>query len=310
MENEPVSDRSMPVDLTKEFVLTKADFFASIGIWPLKCDLNPELWLQNFTQSELNHALYLLNSFMYFNDTLVHEIFAAAVRTISRLMWQPNDNPTTLAQKWEEFVHTAIVTYVTGENPNPTDSGYTFAQKARAIGITEDRIVTPEKALRILQSGSEAPIIFVDDFVGSGSQFLTTWRRQYGSAGKTFEELAPITSNEMYLCTAFCTECGLKYIQSECPRIRVNPGHLLSSNYSALAEDSIIWPSALKSTAVEFIRSASERAGIPDTGGQVDDWRGFACLGLTIARQGSIPDATLPIFYWQKNGWQPLIRKT
>src|SRR5947208_14205280 len=41
---------------------------------------------------------------------------------------------------WRAFVDSVIVTRVTGEIPSDTDSGYTFARKARQLlGIPEER---------------------------------------------------------------------------------------------------------------------------------------------------------------------------
>lgn len=300
---------SLPVDLTRDFVIEKCEYFASVGIWPPKSVLNPELWLDNFGQDEMDHAVYLLNSFLYFSNYLMDEIFRSAVRTLSRSLMRSTDDCTSLQLKWQSFIGNAIVTYVTGEEPNPTDSGYKFARKARAMGIEEVNIRTPEQVCLALSGGTHVPIIIVDDFIGSGSQFLKMWNRPYGRPARSLAELASVTASRFYVCPAFCTEYGLGELKRECPRVTVNPGHLIASNYSALAQDSVIWPTGLRNTAAEFIRSASMRAGIPDTGGNTDDWRGFGQLGLTIAFEDSVPDATLPLFYWSKNGWRPLLER-
>ena len=153
-------------------------------------------------------------------------------------------------------------------------------------------------------------MIFVDDLVGSGNQFIVTWYREYRTRYESFAALAPVSSAKFYYCPAFCTQLGLKRINDACPKVNVSPGVFIPDNYGALAPNSVVWPSRLRSTAEEFLRSASSRAGIPDTGGtKPDDWRGFASLGLTIAFENSVPDATLPIIYWQRNGWRPLIRR-
>ncbi len=303
-------DRSLPVDLTRDFIIEKCDYFASIGVWPLKSVLDPEPWLSNFRRDELNHALYLLNSFLYFSNTLVDEIFCGAIRTLSRLLMTQDDTRDSLKAKWGTFIDSAIITYITGEVPSPVDSGQQFARKARTMGIDEERIKTPEEVCFILGNKANAPIIIVDDFIGSGHQFFETWDRRYGVKRQSLREVGSINSN-IYLCPAFCTEFALDELKAECPRLTVNPGHLIPKNYSALADDSVVWPSSLRSTAAVFIQSASNRAGIPDTGGSTpEDWRGFAKLGLTIAFEGSIPDATLPLFYWEHNGWHPLLKRT
>ena len=298
----PNPDLALPTDLTRDYLIGKCEYFSSIGIWPNKTVLDPEPWLDNFLAEEVEHAHYLLNSFMYFAPILVDQIFSASIRTIGRLMTR---------DQWEEFLGSVLVTLVTGEEPNVTDSGHLFARKARYLGIPEERIISPGQACDQIQRGFNGAVVFVDDLVGSGSQFIATWRRAYRTPYESFMALAPITRAKFYYCPAFCTQFGLNRINCNCPEVTVSPGIFIPDNYGALAPDSIVWPSRLKSTAEEFLRSASARAGIPDTGGTTpNDWRGFAALGLTIAFENSVPDATLPITYWEQNGWRPLMRRT
>ena len=295
-------DRALPVDLTREYLIEKCEYFSSIGIWPSKVVLDPEYWLDNFLEDETEHALYLLNAFMYFSAPLIDQIFGTSIRTIGRGM---------TGDQWSQFLDTILVTIVSGEEPSVTDSGYSFARKARALGIPDERIISPEQAGDRIQSGFGGPIVFVDDLIGSGDQFIRTWYRTSSTQYNSFEALSSSFPATFYYCPAFCTEFGRKRIQSECPEVTVNPGILIPDDYGALSPDSILWPSKLRGSAEEFIRLASQRAGIPDTGGtEPNDWRGYASLGLTIALEGSVPDATLPIIHWEQNGWHPLIRRT
>ena len=299
--SHPNPDLALPTDLTRDYLIGKCEYFSSIGIWPNKAVLDPERWLGNFLEEELDHALYLLNAFMYFSPTLVDQIFSASIRTIGRRMTE---------DQWKGFLDSVLVTLVTGEEPNVTDSGHLFARRARHLGVPEERIVSPEEACAQIQRGFKGAVVFVDDLVGSGNQFIETWRRTYRTQYESFMALARFSSAKFYYCPAFCTQLGLERINCACPEVVVSPGIFIPDNYGALASDSIVWPSRLKSTAEEFLRSASLRAGIPDTGGSMpDDWRGFASLGLTIAFEDSVPDATLPITYWEENGWRPLMRR-
>ena len=169
----------------------------------------------------------------------------------------------------------------------------------------ELHIMSHEKVFTRIQGGFNRAIVFVDDFVGSGDQFISTWNRIPSNQYESFRTLATGSQAKFYYCPAFCTQPGLDSIKSNCPEVSVNPGVLIPDNYGALAPDSIVWPSQLRSTAENFLHSASTRAGIPE-----NLWRGYASLGLTIAFEDSVPDATLPIIYWEKNGWHPLMRRT
>jgi hypothetical protein len=238
----------------------------------------------------------------------------AVFQALAVYVIKPDEILLNALTSWAAFVDSVIITHVTGETPNPTDSGYTFARKARQVlQIQEERILGPDRVLEKLLSGVQRTIVFVDDFVGSGNQFIDTWNREINVGGKTwasFRRIAPLVRGaKFFYCPLICTDVGYKRIRQNCPEIILHPAHVLSRRYNALDPDSLIWPNELKSTACEFIRKASLRAGIPDNNGGVNDWRGFKKLGLTLAIGDSVPDATLPIFYWEQNGWKPLIRR-
>jgi hypothetical protein len=274
--------------------------------------MNPRLWLENFNQSEKEHAVHLLNGFLYYSVELMDQMFRSAFQSLSSYLYSDGDSFLSFQTKWRLFVESVIVTYVSGEIPNPADSGLTFARKARQVlEINEGRIMNPEEAIRRLMDKPGA-VLFVDDFVGSGSQFLATWTRQVEVSEHSrvsFERLATLRGAEFYYCPLICTEYGYRNLTRACPAVRVTPAHLLSHRYSVLDSDSMMWPSHLRATAADFVKSASQRAGIPDSYGATDDWRGFHGLGLALALGDSVPDATLPIFHWEKNGWKPLIRR-
>ena len=127
-------------------MLGKCEYFSSIGIWPKKDVLDPELWLRNFLPDEVDHALYLLNAFMYFSTDFVDQIFSTSIRTIGRLMTR---------DQWTDFLGNVLVTLVTGEEPNVTDSGHIFARKARSLGIPHWNLAQKEDVSWALNFGSQ-----------------------------------------------------------------------------------------------------------------------------------------------------------
>ncbi|WP_158823239.1 hypothetical protein [Granulicella sp. S156] len=296
-----------------EDVLAKCDYFTRVHLWPLKKILNPEGWLQNFRADEMEHAVHLLNGFMYFHENLVQEMLASAVQSLSRRVTRIGDSFVTAAQAWSLFLDDVLVVPVSGEHDNPSDSGYSFARIARQhLGFAESQIVSPSDALVAIATAPR-PILFVDDLVGTGNQFVGTWYREFaipGGATHSFSSLAATRGTQFFYCPVLCTETGFNEIRLQCPSVHVNPAHLLSHRYSALASDSLLWPDHLLSGAVDFIRTVSNRVGIPDTdGGSPDDWQGYEKLGLVIAIRDTVPDATIPLIRWNSNGWQPLMVK-
>lgn len=294
--------------VNESFVLTKCDYFVDVQVWPLLEHCNPRGWLSNFTDHEKIYAIQLLNSFMYFRDPIMDSMFVAAVQSLSQRIC--DGQPFTTAQRtWRSFIDSLLVTRVTGETPSETDSSYHYSRLARQIlKLSEAQIVSPEACVQTLVSDAR-PVVFLDDFVGSGDQFVTMWHSEMpiGGGGTTsFERIARVRRGvAFYYCPLICTEQGLATITTTCTGVTLSPAHVLPATYNALAPDSLLWPESLRSDGIRVIEEASVRAGIP-----AGDWRGYADLGLALAFEHyTTPDATLPIFYWEQNGWMPLVRR-
>lgn len=299
--------------IDRAFLLEKCTNFVNFQIWPLKSELNPELWLQNFYLGEQEHAHHLLNAFMYYSEQLTNQLFLTAFQNISGLLRPPSSDFKASQESWQRFNQELIVTYVTGEQPSPTDSGQLFSRKARQIlEVAEEQIFDPAFALAEAKRFPSRPIVFVDDFVGSGNQFGDTWNRNYQVAGSQYSFRRHATDHPktlFFYSPAIATSCGLENINKAAPQVVVSAGNVLPPENNAVSAASNVWPKRMAATGPQFIKDVSNRAGIPDLNGKVGDWRGFNKLGLCLAFSHSTPDATLPIFYWEANGWNPLVRR-
>ena len=92
-------------------------------MWPFG-KLHPEEWLTNFEASEQEHAVHLLNAFMYLSTPLVEQLFCAAFQELSRVVRKNGDSFLAVQGSWRSFVDSLIVTRVTGESPSDADSGF------------------------------------------------------------------------------------------------------------------------------------------------------------------------------------------
>ena len=301
--SNPISPPPVP----EEFVLRKADYFVDIQLWPPESKLNVNGWLSNFRSDERAHAMQLLNSFIYLSPMLTDELFKAAFQQLSRLVVKDSEPLLFNNAQWSRFRHAVVVTHVTGESPSTTDSGYSFARKARQVlDIAQNKIMEPATLVQHLFDNGPQPVLFVDDFVGSGNQFVETWQREVELRDGTFmsfERLAMASGYSFFYCPIVCTERGRTRIEEECKKVTLSPAHFLPEQYSAIANDSIVWTDELRPTACNFLEQASKRAGITS-------WQGFHGLGLAFSFDYGPPDATLPIFYHDDNGWTPLVKRT
>jgi hypothetical protein len=300
--------------VTKDLLLSKHRYFVNVQLWPLEAKLDVHGWLENFDSLEEPYAITLLNGFTYYSRLLTERLFFASIANLSQIVLPYKRSFLRARSDWRDFISQAYFVRVTGEQPSDTDSGYIFSRMARQeAGIPEERIVTPDAVIGQLLLDPSISVVFMDDFVGSGNQFITLWHRADNVPGRratSFSALAKTLARpSFYYCPLVCTSHGLREIHLKCNSVHVCPTHLMDDRYNALSTDSIIWPSDAREAGQRFVAEASRRAGIRDEGGGVNDWRGFHKLGLTIAFEHGPPDATLPLFYWEENGWRPLVRR-
>lgn len=296
-------------EVNEEFVLTKCKFFASNQVWPLQRKLDPERWLANFETADRRLALQLLNSFMFFSDDLLDRMFVSAIQGLSRGETTRYTSRAERTTEWWRFLDNSVFTYPTGETPFAGDSGHGFVRRARdLIGIEEHRILAPEDAIASIKSNSCQNVIFVDDFCGTGNQFISTWNRAYPTAADTFAKLSSQGLFRAFYCPVFCTQYGYEsQLEELAPALVVQPSQWLGDTHSLLHTSSIWWPDSMKSDGVALIRKYSDQLGLPDTGGYDErDWQGFHKQGLAIAFRDCCPDATIPLFDTTEGGWSPL----
>ena len=304
--------RIRPLEVSKEFVLSKIMFFIDVQLWPTKPKINPEGWLSNFSRDEEIFAINLLNVFTFINESMVDSLFLSAFHGISVEIIRRANSAKDARNLWKEFLTNVIVTYVQGETPNPTDSGIKFARKARQVlNLSESQILDPKDAIQLISDKPEKPIVFVDDFVGSGDQMRTTWNRSHTLINGeciSFSDICNSNVTRLIYCPLVCTNYGMNQIAQFCKGLHIHAVHQLTERDSLVNEDSVLWPDSLSSEANNFLFEISKRAGIVDN--YKYGWEGFNKLGLALALHDSVPDATLPLYFWDKNGWIPLIRRT
>ncbi len=268
--------------------------------------------MSNFDAAERPLAAELLRRFTFYADPLVDQIYMSAFQTLSNLVvsqWKPFSDAK---HDWARFISGALITWVQGERPHPADSGQIFIRKARQLlGIAECQMCSPVEVVRRIGTGHAGAVIFVDDFVGSGEQFLTTWKRTYLSDGLPALQAALASRSNVYYCNLMTTERGLARIAAEAPEVTVVCGNVILGAHTLVGGHSTLWSSPMLLADIQcFVKTCSGKLGYGEDGGGEQDWEGFHKLGLGLAFEHSTPDATLPIFYSQTNGWIPLVRRT
>lgn len=281
-------------------VLEICDSYIDMQVWSVEPAIQANLWLQNFTEEEKPYAEHLLASFLVFNEKMSRALLKAAYQKCYRDAIERG-----IVKNKEEFLKETIFSTVDIEDINMTSSGYNVCRMARhCLDIPEEQFLPKREALNKLTSKTAKIIILLDDFIGSGVQFTNSWTETENVNGRDVSYASICASEDItaYYIPLLATTYGLDGIYTICNNINIIPGNLLDETYSALSEKSFIWPDELKAGSEGFLFSASKRAGIVN-------WKGYNDLALTISISNSMPDATLPLFYWNKNGWKPLMNR-
>ena len=299
-----------PSPVSRELTDKRVEGLVRFNLWPDREHLDHSAWLKNFTDEERPYAINILNVHIHYNEKLTNALFQAAVHALSAEWTADCKSPSEASRQWASFLSSVVVTYIQDETPSAVGSGRLFANKARnVLGIDEAQILDPTDALIKLKGDKRTVGLLVDDFVGSGRQAIDHWHRFHsiyeGSSARTsFGKVVREQESRVYYTPLIATKYGIGQIRERCPHLKLRPAHVLDERYSLTSKDSKLWPEQLKSTAFEVLQAASKRAGIDE-----DTWRGHHDLSLALSFHHCVPDATMPLIYWEQGGWKPLLRR-
>lgn len=295
----------MRADIVVKESIAKCEVLKRAGLWLPEPHMRPTAWLKNFDEDDREIAAFLLDKFTFYNSRLTDSLFRASYHSIADGM--PKGPQAPNREALIKSLDVAAFTPVRGERPNPTDSGYLLCRKARqVIGAPESCILDTNEALDHAYQGGT--IIFLDDFVGSGDQFIHTWKRV--SNGKSFADAHAQVSFAAIYITLVATDFGLANIHRSAPSVAVCATHVLEpkSTLNGLVAHS----SQLKVEVDAFLNRYATRLRPEET--YIANNLAYLCYGyktrgLLLAFEHTVPDATLPIFWSPGTNWEPLIER-
>ena len=184
---------------------------------------------------------------------------------------------------------------------SPTKSGPAVARNLRrGLHFSSRWFVNPELVPSTLSKGHV--VIFFDDFLGTGSQFIEFIQEA------NLED--SIKSGRCLYTPLVGHKDGIQKLRNEFPELSVGVVEKLDDNHALFHNDAISFPDSENTTelARNFYYDLLEKYGI-NLGGR--DRRGFGCFELVYAFEHAVPDNSLPILWWEdsSNNWKSLFTR-
>lgn len=295
----------------KKETLERSKYLREIQALPLSNEYDYNGWLNNFrNERDMEIACYILDFFTYFPKNMVDKMLKTSVGRAGFEL-------SSYFKDWKhsDFFDRCYYSFIPGENPNPSDSGNLFIRKLRdELEIPEDRLVNYSDIHQIIEgSFVPLPIIFVDDFVGTGQQCQTAWSKNKGGRENlTLEEIAKKHGHKFVYAPLIVNYKGYDYITKHCNGLKLTPAQIIGEEYNLFNQNCICWKNDINlfNDGVELILRKSKELNIPSTNGlDVNDERGYKGQGLALAFEHGAPDAIPAFFYWKYENWTPLIKK-
>lgn len=302
-------------DVDVGFILDTRDFFSNAAIWPQQpWDIDHQGWLGNFSGShDRSIAANLLDSYLLISSAQAEKMLLSAFHALAPLQGDMfASDPTEYQQDWNEFRATIAVTFPARRN-DPGGSGHMFARTARTfVHDRATQLFTPESLVESLASGSESrPVVFVDDFAGSGDQFVATWRRVHRLPDNSTHSFASLAAegaiSQIFFIPPIATVSAKKTLRELAPEVRLMPAHLLPTRYSATSPTTSLVSPELRDDLHDFLVRHAEKAGYSK-----EHVYGYNDGGLALSFEHGTPDNTLPVFNGGRSRpstWRPLRSK-
>jgi hypothetical protein len=190
---------------------------------------------------------------------------------------------------------------VIGPASPPTKSGpYILRLAQRRYGIRSGWLAWPHL---LAQEQHLSDIIFVDDFCGTGKQFV-----EFAESIQLEELHAQRAHVGITYLVAAAHEKGIQHINETLPFVRVKCAERLGAITSVLEDKCFARYdiAGFQELVIEKHDRVVKQCGLPSKGKFA---KGFGELGLAYAFAHATPNNTLPIFWFETDEWTPLLER-
>jgi len=263
-------------------------------------------WKRNFVSPEEKYlSACLLDSLIYRSErqteSLAHQLFQRVLPDLA----MSGDLPQGNIRDWRKSLSSdakdlgiRLVPVIDMDRHSPTKSAPPISRLIRMnVPVDEKWFVWPGQSVEPVD-GCAPLLVFVDDFLGSGDQFGEVYKSIMGDqTERPLAVYAPLVAYRK----------GADDLRKQFPELRIvaaewlEESHRIFSPESKFFDDGQNSPEAAEAFYLQFIRSKDWKEGhlrfMP---------LGFKDCGLSYAFDHGSPDATLPIFWDEQNGFHHL----
>jgi hypothetical protein len=262
-----------------------------------------DAWIANFrTGEERYFAAKVLDALIYRSDdqtiALLRELLSRLIPNHARIYGLPGKlQQIYTALRDRHFDPGVRVVPVIPPGSPPTKSGPLIARHLkRSLKVFERWIVDPQYVRAHLASVDT--VIFVDDFLGTGTQF-SDFLRDTG--------LIPYLSSHCFIYGCLAGhETGINLLRGAFPSLHVAAVERLDDSHALFHDDAGSFPDEVNSAecARDFYYGLIDDRRFNITG---PNRRGFGHLEVVYAFEHSVPDNSLPILWWDRSDkWRHL----
>lgn len=276
-------------------------------------DLNDlRLWWRNFeSEEELYLAAHLLDSLVYRTNAMLdssshhilHMILPNVLEKLGKRRWSDltqflkliHSGSNTLKMRFLAVEGKFLEANGTFAHPVGKSGSTLLRTFARATSVPNRLLMHPDEICAL--DADIDVLIFIDDCLGTGTQFLK-FARAY--------ELATQSKNRTLVYIPFVAHInGVSELKKQLPNLVVSPVELLGSGtdfFAGHSENPNVWHRDKLNTAksvehfyIEFLKRKGLRNPISNY-----------CLNLSLAFEISTPNNTLKAFYSKEGNWNKL----
>ncbi|MBQ4812698.1 hypothetical protein J8M20_15165 [Pseudoalteromonas luteoviolacea] len=288
----------------KRIVVEKLKIYCDTGLWPFRFE-DLASWLSNFDDEKDEYlALQLLDSLIVRSNDMAKSCYARLLHSSLRqlLLEKGLITQVTLPQ-WKRKLESGDLKHQLrfASVRTARDDGESGSVIYRLLSSDVDT-----NKYSLSRSSSLPPvIILIDDFVGSGKQFIDDFAPEF-DLNKKLEQ-----STVIY-CPLIAYEDGIENLKEKFPDLHLLPGEILKRNASIFYGDANKQFKNDQVNTVGDVKGHFEKMKLKFAP-KMEMWLGFESACLPLAFEWGCPNQTPSIFWMsyssERDGWKKLFSR-